>query len=99
MWGLLVPLQLVTLCGHWSPGGDIPSSSVSVPWDGDQSHGTQGSLLFTLGSLLYNPTIPLLLSCLSSLLWLPFSYVMELIFSLQTTSMPLVFPLSCFQST
>lgn len=49
---------------------------------GDPSYGTQGLLLSTLGSLLCNPTIPLLLSCLSSLLWLPFSYVMELIFSL-----------------
>lgn len=45
----------VTLSGHWSPGRDIPSSSVSIPWDGDRSHGTQGSLLSALGSLLCNP--------------------------------------------
>lgn len=32
VWGVLVPLP-VTLCGHWSPGGDIPSFSVSIPWD------------------------------------------------------------------
>lgn len=53
----------------------------------------------SLGSLLCIPTILLLLSYLSSLLWLPFSYLMELIFSLQTTSMPLVLLLSCFQPT
>lgn len=94
-----VGASAVTLCGHWSPRRDIPSGSVYIPWDVSSSRGTQGLFISTLGSLLCIPTILLLLSCLSSLLWLPFSYVMELIFSLQTTSMPLVLPLSCFQPT
>lgn len=97
LWTLCVGsvgASAVTLCGHRSPGEDIPSRSVSIPWDV-----SQGLLLSTLGSLLFILTIPLFLSYLSSLFWLPFSYVMEPIFSLQTTSMPLAFPLSCFQPT
>lgn len=75
-----VGASAVTLCDCWSPGRDILSSSVSIPWDVSPSYGTQGLLMSTLGSLLCITTIPLLLSCLSFLLWLPFSYVMELIF-------------------